>query len=104
MSVTTTDNPITTQLHRSLGDYTIHLTGSDTADVNPRPSAAVENPANWPQDYHNVPVYRPINRHLDFAERPNGTNPIERLFIYTMLHGVWLNAVCSMQFVGDFGA
>jgi hypothetical protein len=93
MSVTTADNPTTTQLHRALDDYTIHLTGSEPEPVNSRPEADVENPPNWPREYHNVPAYRPINRHLDFAERPNGSNPIERLFIYTMLSGVWLNAV-----------
>jgi hypothetical protein len=93
MSVTTTDNPATTQLHRILDDYTIHLTGSEPEPINSRKELDVENPANWPQDYHNVPAYRPINRHLDFTERPNGTNLIEQLFIYTMLRGVWLNAV-----------
>jgi hypothetical protein len=92
MSVTTTSNP-TTELHRVLDDYTIHLTGVETEPVNLRPEPAVENPENWPEDYHNVPAYRPINRRLDYEERPGGTNPIERLFIYTMLHGVWFNAV-----------
>jgi hypothetical protein len=101
MSVTTTSNPTTTELHRVLNDYTIHLTGVETEPVNPRSEPAVENPENWPDDYHNVPAYRPINRHLDYEERPGGTNPIERLFIVTMLHGVWLNAVSWKPFEND---
>jgi hypothetical protein len=101
MSVTTTSNPTTTELHRVLNDYTIHLTGVETETaVNPRSRPTVENPENWPEDYHNVPAYRPINRHLDYEDRPGGTNPIERLFIYTMLHGVWLNAVSGGRLRG----
>jgi len=95
MSVTTTDNPTTTQLHRILDDYTIHLTGGEPQSVNPREHSSVENPVNWPEDYHNVPAYRPIDRNLNFAERPGGMNPIESLFIYTMLRGVWLNATAA---------
>ena len=93
MSVTTTANPTTTELHRVLNDYNIHFTGVDTEPVNPRPEQAVEKPEDWPEDYHNVPAYRPINRNLDYEERPGGSNSIERLFIFTMLHGVWMNAV-----------
>ena len=93
MSVTTTSNPTTTELHRVLNDYAIHLTGVDTEPVNPRSEPDVVNPEDWPEDYHNVPAYRPINRHLNYEERPGGVNPIERLFIATMLNGVWLNAV-----------
>jgi len=54
---------------------------------------SVENPVDWPQNYRRVPPYRPINRNLDRGQRPDGTNPIERVFFFTMLHGVWLNAV-----------
>jgi len=96
MSVTTTDNPTATQLHRILDDYTIHLTGGETQPVNQREQEPVENPANWPREYHNVPAYRPINRNLNLADRPGGTNPIEYWFIFTMLRGVWLNAVGSV--------
>lgn len=103
MSVTATANPTTTELHRALNDYTIHLTGEETETaVNTRSEPTVENPENWPEDYHGVPAYRPINRHLNREERPDGTNPIERLFIFTMLNGVWLNAVSRIyeQFWG----
>jgi hypothetical protein len=95
MSVMTTAKLTTTQSHRALNDYTIHLTGaSEQPDpVNPREEPAVENPADWPQDYHNVPAYRAIDRNLHMEERPGGTSPIERAFIFIMLHGVWLNAV-----------
>jgi hypothetical protein len=94
MSVTTVANPTTTHLHRSLhDDYSIHLTGSEIESVNERQKPEVENPDEWPTDYHGVPPYRPINRNLDPEARNGSTNPVERLFIYTMLHGVWLNAV-----------
>src|ERR1700733_6101392 len=90
MSVMTTAKSTTTQSHRALNDYTIHLTGaSEQPDpVNPR-----EEPTDWPHDYHNMPAYRAIDRNLNMEERPGGTNPIERAFIFIMLHGVWLNAV-----------
>jgi len=95
MSVTTTDNPITLQLQHVLQDYEIRLTGEGNgAPVAPvRLAIQVENPPGWPQNYRRVPPYRPINRNLDWEQRPDGTNPIERAFIFTMLHGVWLNAV-----------
>ena len=95
MSVTTTANPTTTQLHRTLHDYTIHLTSVTDAPepVSAREGPALETPANWPQNYHNIPSYRAIDPNLDMEERPGGTNPVERAFIFIMLHGVWLNAV-----------
>lgn len=40
-----------------------------------------------------MPAYRPANRELDLNDRPAGTNPAEFVFIQSMLHGVWLNAV-----------
>ncbi|KAH8597356.1 hypothetical protein B0O99DRAFT_508123 [Bisporella sp. PMI_857] len=100
-----------TQLQTVLQDYTIHLTGageeqkqSVTAEQQVKPeqeerlpeSREVECPwPNWPNDYRDVPTYRPINRSLDFNERPGGRHFAERAFIYTMLHGVWLNAKAS---------
>ncbi len=99
MSATTTDNPTTTQLQHVLQDYEIRLTGTDNAvSAAPTPGTAIstENPVDWPQNYRRVPPYRPIDRHLDREQRPDGTNPLERAFIFTMLHGVWLNAVRIM--------
>jgi hypothetical protein len=96
MSVTTTDNPATTQLQHILQDYEIRLTGAGNgAPAAPNPTSAihVENPPGWPQNYRRVPPYRPIDYNLDQEMRPGGGNPIDRVFIFTMLHGVWLNAV-----------
>jgi hypothetical protein len=96
MSVTTTDNPTTTQLQHVLQDYEIRLTVAENgapAAPNPANAFQVENPQDWPQNYRRVPPYRPIDMNLDQEMRPRGTNPIERVFIFTMLHGVWLNAV-----------
>ena len=102
MSVTTTYNPASTELHRTLNDYQLHLTGvSQEHDLSagraPQTKRVIKDgasqPPNWPQNYRDVPPYRPINRHLDWAERPSGSNPIEVAFVTSMLHGVWLNAV-----------
>lgn len=105
MSVTTTDNPITTAISRDvLQDYDIHLTGDDNNDTAappdtdsrppaPAPAAAVSNLPGWPADYRGVPPYRPINMNLDRSQRPWGGNPVGDVFVFTMLHGVWLNAV-----------
>lgn len=97
MSVTITDNPITSTLHSTLQDYEIHVTG-DTGDIdqtlNERGSSSSDqNPPYWPRDHHRVPNYRPINRNLNLDERPRGSNPIERAFIFAMFTGVAMNAV-----------
>lgn len=105
MSVTTTDNPITLSLRQTLNDYEVHLTGdsndtqSQIAEPNPRSRSelAAQNPPSWPQEYHRMPNYRPINRNLSFAERPGGSNGVEQLFITVMFTGVSLNAVSLFQ-------
>jgi len=105
MSVTTTDNPITLSLRQTLGDYEVHVSG-DSADggeitspntSNQRP--AVENPSFWPQDHHRIPNYRPINRNLSYAQRPNGTVLPEQIFLTFMFTGVALNAVGGLLIV-----
>jgi hypothetical protein len=62
MSVTTTDNPTTTQLQHVLGDYEICLTGAE-ASVRAAPASmttiSVQNPVDWPKNYRRVPPYRP---------------------------------------------
>lgn len=103
MSVTTTDNPITTTINNRdvlLQDYQIHLTGGGGDDKTPappntdnRPPPAL-NPPGWPADHRGVPPYRPINTGLDRSQRPWGGNPVGDVFVFTMLHGVWLNSVC----------
>ncbi|KAF5870409.1 uncharacterized protein Bfra_009795 [Botrytis fragariae] len=99
MSTTITDNPITTYSRQTLAEYDIHHTGDDgeindiivpsnTSDIPEN----VENPVSWPRDQYRIPNYRPINRHLIAAERPNGSNGAERVFITLMFTGVSLNA------------
>ncbi|ROV87686.1 hypothetical protein VMCG_10573 [Cytospora schulzeri] len=98
MSATTTDNPITTSIHRQvLQDYEIHLTGDNETAVPPNtdgPSPPASNPASWPADHRGVPPYRPVNTNLDRSQRPWGGNPVGDAFVFVMLNGVWLNAVC----------
>jgi hypothetical protein len=103
MSVTTTANPITHTIQSTLQDYDIHVTGhidntnETNDDVTLSSSAAVQNPSRWPRDHHRIPNYRPINRHLNLAERPNGSNGIEHTFLLFMFTGVALNAVSSTR-------
>lgn len=106
MSATTTYNPTGTELLRTLADYQLHLTGAsqehDLAAVQKSQfkrvtTGGASQPPNWPRNYRDVPPYRPINRHLDWTERPSGSNPIEVAFVTSMLHGVWLNAVSNVS-------
>ncbi|EMR84001.1 hypothetical protein ACHAP3_001544 [Botrytis cinerea] len=99
MSTTTTDNPITISSRQTLAEYNIHYTGDDvgingtTAPPNTSNTTQnVENPSFWPRSHNRVPNYRPTNRNLSFAERPNGSNGPEIVFITLMFTGVALNA------------
>ncbi|TGO33095.1 hypothetical protein BHYA_0267g00120 [Botrytis hyacinthi] len=99
MSATITDNPITISSRQTLAEYDIHHTGDDRGmnDMIVPPNTSnipenVNNPSSWPRDQYRIPNYRPINRHLIAAERPNGSNGAERVFITLMFTGVSLNA------------
>ncbi|KAK3359950.1 hypothetical protein B0T25DRAFT_534291 [Lasiosphaeria hispida] len=82
-----------------LQDYTIRLTGGEptlaSSVHSPSPPPAVENPPDWPTDYRQVPSYRPINYELDRESRPWGSNPVEAVIIFTMMHGVWFKGSVS---------
>ncbi|KAF7919704.1 uncharacterized protein EAE97_011622 [Botrytis byssoidea] len=99
MSATITDNPITISSRQTLAEYDIHHTGDDRGmnDMIVPPNTSnipenVNNPSSWPRDQYRIPNYRPINQHLIAAERPNGSNGAERVFITLMFTGVSLNA------------
>ena len=82
MSVTTTANPVTTTLFRTLQDYEIHESAEQNPQehpepVNPNLHPAVANPADWPEDYNDVPNYRPVDHTRDMTLRPGGMNPAE---------------------------
>lgn len=93
MSTTTT-----TQTISLLADYEVHHSGSDA--VNERET--LPQPVEWPTHHRRIPAFRPTNRNLSFEERPGGSNPGEMVFIQVMLHGVWLNAVCTIPYCRDF--
>lgn len=108
MSVTTTDNPITTTLQQDyLQDYNIRLTGGSSSSDNELSGhqthisppntdnhpQAVQNPSGWYDQHRDVPPYRPVNTNLDREQRPWGSNAVESAFVFHMLHGVWLNSV-----------
>lgn len=109
MSVTTTDNPVTTTLSETLQDYEIRLTGArDLPAPAPAPwvpltdhqaPEGVVNPPGWDDiPYRGTPRYRPINYNLDREQRPWGSNAIETGFVVTMFHGVWLTAVSESPY------
>ncbi|KAL9088940.1 MAG: hypothetical protein Q9165_005997 [Trypethelium subeluteriae] len=82
MSVTTTANPVTTTLTRALRDYEIHESAEQNPEEHPAPVNSstrpnVENPEGWPEEYHNVPNYRPVDHTRDMELRPGGMNPAE---------------------------
>lgn len=100
MSNTTTISRATTaEIQHILTDYEIHLTGSENGTTTQPPRlhqdqhSAAENPQNWPSDYRRVPDYRPINRELNYSERPLGNSTFEFLFLNVMFTGVATNAV-----------
>lgn len=101
MSNTTTIARATTaEIQHILTDYEIHLTGSESGTT--QPSSAHQNqhptvgsPHNWPSKYRRVPDYQPINRDLDYSERPLGNNTFEFLFLNVMFTGVATNAVST---------
>lgn len=113
MSVTTTDNPVSTALHRAanntdhLRDYQVHLTTTNHDNRVASPAAAAEttvsNPPDWPDDYRGMPPYRPINTGLDLSTRPWGGNPVEHAFVFTMFTGVWTVAVSNLIHVMGLG-
>lgn len=102
MSVTTTQNPVTGSVLQVLADYDLHHSGDpaqprEADNPNQRPQPAANNPDWWPSNYNRIPPHRPINRNLDLEQRPGGVNIIERTFIFTMLNGCGINAVCLQR-------
>ncbi|KAM0813755.1 hypothetical protein AB5N19_13754 [Seiridium cardinale] len=102
MSVTTTDNPVTSTISETLQDYEIHLTGEQ--DLPPRhvwvpltdhSAPPVDNPEGWEDSFRGVPNYRPVNTELDRASRPWGSNAVESGFVFLMLNGVWLTGATN---------
>lgn len=100
-TTTTTTAAVEASTLSILSDYEIHHTGSET---QPQSQAArdstptVSQPVDWPSHYRRIPSYRPVNRNLSYEERTAGMNAAEYVFIQSMLHGVWLNAVSNLFF------
>lgn len=93
MSTTATE---TRTLISLLGDYELHHSVASEETPGPSPMASPppsSQPASWPTHHRRVPPYRPINYNLDLNDRPTGSNPVESVLIFLMMHGVWLNAV-----------
>lgn len=88
-----------------LKDYTLHVTGKTQTELSAAQREEIArqeclrapNPTSWPTNYRRVPHYRPINRFLDPAQRPNGANTGEYIFVNVMLNGVRIQSVCAQQ-------
>ncbi|KAK1848441.1 hypothetical protein CCHR01_08903 [Colletotrichum chrysophilum] len=98
MAAATTEVTEYSTLENNLTDYVLHPSGSSASTQSHNenistPLALPPNTSNWPTQYRRIPPYRPVNRHLDQAERPNGVNGIEFLFVTVMLNGVHLQSV-----------
>ncbi|KAE8154445.1 hypothetical protein BDV25DRAFT_147701 [Aspergillus avenaceus] len=102
MSVTATETPTRTTMS-VLADYELLHSEQQQQSPNDFVSPSVQQPVDWPTNHSRVPAYRPINRNLDQSERPGGGNAMEQIFIATMLHGVWINAVTSRVWRKTFG-
>ncbi|KAF9892288.1 hypothetical protein FE257_002065 [Aspergillus nanangensis] len=94
----------TTTLAETLQDYHIQLTGADPIPVQIQTRASPSpNPPDWPTNYRRVPPHRPINRHLDLTQRPNGSNTAEYIFVNVMLNGVRLNSLFVTSYEKTLG-
>ncbi|KAH7134971.1 hypothetical protein B0J11DRAFT_478309 [Dendryphion nanum] len=101
MSVTTTANPTTHNLHTVLANYDIHHSPSLEASTNshpipsPHPYPSSLDPISWPTDHRRVPAHRPVNTGLDQSERRVYQNGIERAFVTVMFTGVFTEATLA---------
>lgn len=107
MSVTTTarDGAVVAAVRKDhLEDYNIRLTGGRDLGQLPPPAAPsperapAENPRDWPDDYRQVPPYRPVNTGLDREQRPlTGGGVVPNAFVFHMFLGVWVQAVSAAR-------
>ena len=107
MSVTTAANTTTQSVLHLLADYELthsgeEPTGSVPEPPNPRSRSedSDQNPDWWPENYHGIPAHRPINYNLDRESRPWAQPGVETAFVWTMLNGVGIIAVCSVEPLG----
>ena len=109
MSVTTTANPVSGAVLQVLTDYDLHHSGEPARPKTPegpdRRTKSLrldaEPPEDWDNAHRRVPVYRPVDSSLRGPERPDGVNAIEKTFIFVMLNGVGLMAVCLPCFAAS---
>ncbi|KAL8420571.1 hypothetical protein RB594_003385 [Gaeumannomyces avenae] len=81
-----------------LADYDVYHSGQtaeETGGLAPITAAAHDNPPGWDISHRRVPLYRPINRHLDQGQRAVFQNNGERAFITVLFTGVVVNALVA---------
>jgi len=59
--------------------------------------AKQQQPTIWETSYRQVPPFRALNKHLDRRSRPWGSNGVESVIIFMMMHGVWFKSVSFCQ-------
>jgi hypothetical protein len=86
-----------------LADYAIHHSGSshDIKQREPIDQASEPVPdSHWNLPHRRVPAYRPVDTNRDQSQIRVYQNPIERMFIFTMFTGVFINAVSEKTRAG----
>ncbi|GJC88186.1 hypothetical protein ColLi_11024 [Colletotrichum liriopes] len=95
MSATVTENPVTSTIQQDyLHDYQIRLTGgSRKRSPEATKTRRRQQPSTRPAG--TTSTVRPVNRNLDLADRPWGSNGVESAFVFLMLNGCWLQGVTN---------
>jgi hypothetical protein len=53
--------------------------------------------ADWPTQMRGVPAFRPLDREVDYADKPMGQNNIEFVFLTFMFTGVRITGVSTAR-------
>ena len=106
MSVTTTQNPRTYGIVRTLADYELHHSKEEEEqsvnEVNTQPPSSehAQRPLGsspvWETQYRRVPPYRPVDPELDFDSRNITLNRVETFFIFNMFGGISMVEVSNL--------
>ena len=104
--MTTTENPATYSIYRTLADYDLHHSGEvaggrvdTTLNRHPAPQVHEQPRSGWETEYRRVPPYRPANPELDFSLRNQYNNGAEYFFISNMFGGIaWVEVRKNEEF------
>ncbi|KAH6692566.1 hypothetical protein F5X68DRAFT_228929 [Plectosphaerella plurivora] len=89
-----------------LADYAIHHSGNSRDIKQKEPVEQSQEPvadSHWNLPHRRVPAYRPVDTNRDQSQIRVYNNPIERMFIFTMFTGVFINATAAKIWRSSFG-